>query len=138
MQELWLKDNNLTSIPPEIGHCKLLKRMCAPVTILAADLLSVSCYASGMKIELELAARLLRNRQNSCACLSLKVDLEGHWRLTCWRLACGICRWLENNCLETLPEELGECIAIQELYLDNNDLRHLPPSIAALPSLRKL
>lgn len=47
-------------------------------------------------------------------------------------------RWLESNSLETLPEEVGDCVALQELYLDDNRLRSLPLSIASLPNLRKL
>jgi Leucine-rich repeat (LRR) protein len=47
-------------------------------------------------------------------------------------------RWLEGNELETLPEEVGGCEALQEVYLDNNRLRALPLCLAGLSSMRRL
>lgn len=49
-------------------------------------------------------------------------------------------RWLilTDNCLETLPAELGDCSELQKLMLAGNRLRELPASLAKLHKLELL
>ena len=41
--------------------------------------------------------------------------------------------YLSSNDLEDVPESLAECERLQECYLDNNFIRHIPDTITQLP-----
>jgi hypothetical protein len=45
---------------------------------------------------------------------------------------------LTDNCIESLPEELGDCHALQKLMMAGNRLRHLPASLAKCQRLELL
>ncbi|WP_213881599.1 leucine-rich repeat-containing protein kinase family protein [Pseudomonas sp. dw_358] len=51
-----------------------------------------------------------------------------------------VLRWLilTDNCLEQLPEELGDCTRMQKLMLSGNRLTQLPASLARLENLELL
>lgn len=45
---------------------------------------------------------------------------------------------LTDNCIESLPDELGDCSALQKLMMAGNRLRHLPESLARCERLELL
>lgn len=46
--------------------------------------------------------------------------------------------WLKENRLESLPEEIGDCVRLKRLWLDDNRLQALPESITRLACLQEL
>ena len=71
-----------------------------------------------------------------------KLDLRG-LHLTTLPPELGQCTalqtlYLDNNQLMSLPPELGQCAALQQLYLENNRLTTLPPELCQCTALQIL
>ena len=71
-----------------------------------------------------------------------KLDLRG-LHLTTLPPELGQCTalqtlYLDNNQLMSLPPELGQCAALQQLYLENNRLTTLPPELRQITRLKEI
>ncbi len=142
LQELYLSDEELTSLPPEIGHLIGLKRL----WLHNNQLRSLPPSIGGMVnlLSLDLTHNKLTSLPTSVGGLtSLQYLLLEHNQLTSLppdigRLTGLMHLWLAGNQLTSLPPSIGGMVNLQKLDLDNNGLTSLPASIGGLTGLMHL
>jgi internalin A len=142
LQELWLDNNQLTQLPPEIGHLTSLRVLRLENNRLTRLPPEVGQLTSLRQLRLD-GNRLtvlppeigqlkglaeLRLDGNQLTALPVEVgQLTKLWML-----------WLDGNELTALPSEIGQLISLQELWLYHNTLTELPAKFGQLSSLRQL
>jgi len=117
--ELYLNDNEIKTLPPEIGLLTNLQRLYLhnnKIVKLPPEIGSLSNLR-----ELSLYNNQIKSLPPEIASL---INLQ--------RL------YLDNNQIITLPPEIGSLINLQRLYLHNNQIVTLPPEIGLLSNLREL
>ena len=142
LQELYLSDEELTSLPPEIGHLIGLKRL----WLHNNQLRSLPPSIGGMVnlLSLDLTHNKLTSLPTSVGGLtSLQYLLLEHNQLTSLppdigRLTGLMHLWLAGNQLTSLPPSIGGLAGLRTLCLYDNKLTSLPPEIGRLIGLREL
>lgn len=119
LRRLFLENNELSSLPPEIGKLVFLRWLSLDGNRLTS-----------------LPPEIGENKKKKNSLCSVSCQLT--YRLT------GLLRsleWLsvENNQLQTLPEELGHLSSLQSLsFFNNPSVNSIPFSILRLPKLQTL
>eukprot|EP00127_Corallochytrium_limacisporum_P006914 Clim_evm29s237 gene=Clim_evmTU29s237 len=120
LTELTLASNQITTIPVELGKCRMLRWLAMNGNRI--DEVEIGAFAGLKHLErLALGSNLL---------LSLPEDLAEMVAL----------EWMDltHNRLQTLPDKIGACRKLRGLGLGDNRLSTLPDSFARLIDLRKL
>ena len=119
LRELWLYNNKLSALPPEIGALVNLQELWLSFNEL--KILPPEIGALVNLRELWLSNNELRTLPPQIGALVNLRELG-----------------LSSNELSTLPPEIGTLVNLWQLSLSNNKLRTLPPQIGTLVSLQKL
>ena len=118
-EELYLDNNQLQSIPSEIGQLSTLKTLYLDNNQLQSIPSEIGQLS--MLQELYLAYNQLQSIPPEIGRLSMLRELS-----------------LYGNQLQSIPSEIGQLSMLQELHLDNNQLQSIPPEISQLSKLQML
>eukprot|EP00741_Cyanophora_paradoxa_P023622 tig00021603_g22817.t2 len=142
LEVLWLHDNLLTALPPEIGRLAALQKLAVEGNRLTALPPEIGRLAALRGLRLgQLTA--LPPEIGCLAALKWLYVGGSHGQLTALppeigRLAALETLWFGSQQLTALPPEIGRLVSLRQLRVHNNQLTALPPEIGRLAALQTL
>ena len=136
VQKLWLHDNQLTAIPPEIGQLQNLTELSLDINQLTSippeigqlqNLTQLWLSNNGLATippEIGQLQNLVRLGLDDNQLTTIPPEIGQLQNLT------GL--WLSDNRLTSIPPEIGELRNLTYLVLNNNPIEHIPLNITRL------